>query len=182
MKQCLPLFRMAIGVILVDSCICCHGGHFNVQSPSPASSQPTLPGAPTTAGRDEAVLRLDWGDQLNNGSEEARRMERSTLTSLPARVVERVFPEPDVGSISDERAAVFELGPNGLIPRHSSARKVRLSVDLPWLISQFLSDNTMYTLIFTSEGKLFDVVDQAGRSGFLAACNQLDQQGSTTQR
>lgn len=110
------------------------------------------------------MLDLDWDDQIRRLQNP--KIDPSLLIRVHARMVRRSFPTFDVGSVGgpNDRWAIFQVIDNETIPRYPKVRRVFLSTTLAGLVSQFLSDDEVYTLIFNRDLKLYDVVDSHGRS------------------
>lgn len=115
------------------------------------------------------MLDLDWDDQLRGVRNP--EMDPRLLVRVHARVVRRSFPTFDVGSVGgpNDRWAIFQIVDNDEIPRYPKVRRIFLSTTQSGLLSKYLSDNEVYTLLFTRDMRLYDVVDSRGRSPMMRA-------------
>lgn len=138
---------------------------FSCSASTPPSTAPTTNRARSSG----SLLQLDWDEQINDESLTAQRIEGMGLARVRARVERRFFPFFDVTSIGgpNDRWADFRLLDDQRIPHFLDVRVVRLTSTVAGITSKFVVVGGVYTLSFTRNGCLFDVVDKDGRSGQL---------------
>jgi hypothetical protein len=113
------------------------------------------------------MLTFDWDSQMNEPPGWEEPVDVKTLIKLRARVQQTTWPLFDIGGVGGrhDRIAVFCLLEGQHVPRHPQASQTTLTTTTAGLTRIFLVEGKVYTIIFTADGRLYDVVDEQGRSG-----------------
>lgn len=109
-------------------------------------------------------LSIDWDYQLRYP--DSATVPEEKLRRVRAKVVQLTYPafdSPSVGGPGD-RTAVLELLDGEKIPMHGKAKRVLLQTTTAGQTSRFLERGTVCTLVFTTNGLLYDVLNARGQS------------------
>jgi hypothetical protein len=122
----------------------------------------------------ETTLTLDLDDFLREpdaalaSSAKQRAIRQDGLYNVLACVKSRKFPlivNPSSGS-AEEQSVTFELLDGERVPAHPTVRVIVGTTSLTHYIFNFFQNRKVYTIVFTRDGRLYDVLDLHGKSAF----------------
>ncbi|HEX5242804.1 MAG TPA: hypothetical protein VFW23_06025 [Tepidisphaeraceae bacterium] len=168
--------RRFLSRAIVISVACCVSCKSSLQGDG-RGDPPIKQVSPPESRDEERTITIDWDSQLNESPSWLPQQNKSpssdrtvnlkTLVNVRARVTQRTWPIFDVGGVGGirSRTGTFCLLDGQHIPQHQRTSQVILTTTLEGLTRVFLKEGKIYTMIFTPDGQLYDVIDEKGVSG-----------------